>query len=239
MDNTDKFLQSLALDPDGLSQQFLGFSAFLNVLLASVMGFLVLGIYLASSPRASRDKNLYMVIPVLSVLMAVIMRIDGSMIGSFFAIFGIMSMIRFRSNLTDQKGITFILFSVIVGLIVGLNAYLLAAVAWVLVSGAILIGRYLLNRSEDYKLSLRIDGPLPKDLSREVAGWFASRGIPANSIGLKLTDDYSEKGASWKEGCKATFALFPRDEEELLGAMPDFIALMRERKIEVELDSRD
>jgi hypothetical protein len=239
MDNTDKFLESLALDPDGLSRQVLGISAFLNVLVACAMGFMVLAVYLASSPRASRDKNLYMVIPVLSVLMAVIMRVDGSMAVPFFAIFGVLSIIRFRSNITDQKGITFILFSVIVGLIVGMNAYLLAAVAWVVVSGAILIGRYLFNRSEDYKLSLRLSGPMPEGLRREVEVWFAARGIGASATALRLSSDFSEKGSSWKDGCKAVFALFPRGEGELLGAMPEFTELMRGRGIEIELESED
>jgi hypothetical protein len=166
MDNYDKFMESLSLDPEGLSRQLMSFSSFFNILIACVMGFLILSIYFASSSRDRRDHNLFLVIPLLSVLMAVMMRIDGSHVISFFGIFGILSIIRFRSDITDQRGITFILFAVIEGVIVGVNAYLLALVAWVVVSAAILVARFAFQESACYRLVLRFPGegagPLPE-----------------------------------------------------------------------------
>jgi hypothetical protein len=235
MDNSEKFLESLALDADGLSRQVLSFSSFFNIMLAAVFGFMILLVYLGSSGRERRDHNLYLVIPVLSVLMAVIMRIDDSKAVSFFAIFGIMSIIRFRSDITDQRGITFILFAVIEGLIVGLNAYLLALVAWVVVSGAILAGRYLFNRREGYRLTLRHSGAMPDGALKTLGDWFLAKGIPASSIGLSVSKEFSAKGQAWEERYKAEFMLFPKAERDLLALTPAFLALSESMGFEVEL----
>lgn len=239
MDNYDKFLESLSLDANGLSMQFMSFSAFFNILLASVMGFLVLSIYLASSGRANRDKNLYLVIPLLSVLMAVMMRIDGPQAISFFGIFGIMSIIRFRSDITDQKGITFILFSVIEGVIVGVNAYLLAFLAWIVVSGAILIGRYLFGNRVSYRLVLRYPGQLPAGAREDIPAWFKARDIAASLTGLNLSSELSGKSRLWEEDAKAEFVLFPKSEASLLDLMPSFMDAMRERGIGAEIKRQD
>jgi hypothetical protein len=238
MDNSEKFLESLALDPDSLSQQVLSFSSFFNILLAAILGFMILLVYLGSSGRDRRDHNLYMVIPVLSVLMAVIMRIDSSKAVSFFAIFGIMSVIRFRSDITDQRGITFILFAVIEGLIVGLNAYLLAMVAWIVVSGAILIGRYLFNHREGFRLTLRHNGPLPQESLRAIVDWFDAKGVPISSTGLGISNEYSSKGQAWEERYRAEFMLFPKSEKDLLAMTSEFLELSTTMGFEVELKLR-
>jgi hypothetical protein len=235
MDQYDKFLESLSLDPDGLGKQFMSLSSFVNILIASVMGFLVLAVYLASSGREKRDKNLYMVIPVLSVLMAVMMRIDGPQAISFLGVFGILSIIRFRSDITDQKGITFILFAVIEGVIVGVNAYLLALLAWGVVSGAILIGRYLFGHRASYRLVLRYPRELQDSARSEACSWFETKGIKTTFTGFNVSTEYSEKSKSWDERYKAEFILFPKEEAALLAMVYEFLDEMQNRGIEAEL----
>ena len=239
MDNYDQFLQALSLDREGLSRQFLSFPAFLNILTAAFMGFMVLTIYLSSSGRDKRDRNLYLVIPVLTVLMAVIMRISGPQVISFFGIFGIMSVIRFRSDITDQKGITFILFAVIEGVIIGVNEYLLAVLAWFEVSGAILVGRYLFSHRVTYRLILRFDGMPLAETKAEVLRWFSARGIPANFTGFELSSDFSNKGQEWSQGAKSEFMVFPKHEDALVALMPAFIEEMKAKKVEAEFKRQD
>jgi hypothetical protein len=235
MDTFDKFLESLSLDPDGLTRQFMNLSAFFNIVAASIMGFMVLAIYLASSGRAKRDRNLYMVIPVLAVLMAVVMRVEGSQALAFFGIFGILSVIRFRSEITDQKGVTFILFAVIEGVIVGVNAYVLAILAWLIVSGSILIGRYFMRRSPTYRLVLRYPSVDLEEARAEASAWFGEHGILCAFAGLGASSRPAGRSGKPKEGCKAEFLLSPASESALLGLVPAFMAAMRERGIEAEL----
>jgi|GEM_PF-1251490 len=239
MDNTDKFLESLSFDPEGLSRQFMSLSSFVNILIASGVGFLILAIYLASSERERRDKNLYMVIPILSVLMAVIMRVDGTQAMAFIGILGILSVIRFRSEITDQRGVTFILFAVIEGVIVGVNAYLLAALAWIVVSGSILIGRYLFSHKISYRLVARFPAGVQATARRDIREWLDGRGIPATFTAFSASSDHSEKSMTWDESYKAEFALFPKEEEAWLTMLPELIVAMRERGIEVEVKRQD
>lgn len=239
MDTWDEFWQSLSLDAEGLSRQFMSISAFFNILAAALMGFMVLAIYLSSSGREKRDHNLYLVIPVLTVLMAVMMRVSGPAVVSFFGIFGIMSVIRFRSDITDQKGITFILFSVIEGVIIGVNAYILAILAWVVVSAAILIGRYLFHHRVTYRLTLRQPGASPSGLRTEIHVWFASRKIPVFLIGFNASCEFSVKAGDWVDESKVEFIVFPRREESLIVLMPEFLKEMRTRRIEAEFRRQD
>jgi hypothetical protein len=234
MDTLDKFMESLSLDADGISQQVMSLSAFFNIAAAAVMGFMVLGIYLISSGRAQRDRNLYMVIPVLSVLMAVIMRVDGPQVVSFFGIFGIMSIIRFRSDITDQKGITFILFAVIEGVIVGVNSYLLALLAWLVVSAAILIGRYFFSHRVGYRFILIADAAKP-DARTAAEEWFQSQGVPASFSGLSVSSEYSDKKEKWGARYKTEFTVFPADEPSFIQSFPQFIKEMSGLGVEVEI----
>jgi hypothetical protein len=239
MDDRSEFLESLSLDLDGISRQIMSVSAFINIAVACAMGFLVLAVYLASSGRERRDKNLYMVIPVLSALMSVMMRVDGNQALSFLGIFGILSIVRFRSDITDQRGITFILFAVIEGVIVGANAYALAILAWLVVSAAILVGRYLFNRRIGYRLVARFPRA---DVARErgeLLGWLAARDIPAALAGYGSSSEKTSKAEGWRELCKVELMLFPADEAAFLALSPELLSWLRLRDAEAELKRQE
>jgi purine-cytosine permease-like protein len=237
MDNFDKFLESLSLDPIGLDKQFLSFASFINILAAAATGFLVLVVYLVSSGRERRDRNLYMVIPVLCVLMAVMMRVTGPQVISFFGVFGILSIIRFRSDITDQRGITFILFAVIEGVIVGVNDYLLAILSWIVVGGAILIGRYFFNRRSSYRLVVTFPRMASADERDGVIAWFERRDVQASCTGFRTENGKKKNG--WKERTKAEYALFPKTERGLIDLMAAYASEMREDGTETEFKRRE
>ena len=137
MDNTDKLLEMVFSGGYSLEGQLVGLSAAINILFAAIIGFLIIGVYILTTDKGKKDLPLVQSIPVLSILMSVIMRIDGSRAAIFFGIFGILSIVRFRSELTDQKGITFILFSIIMGLLSGMGNFILAGVSFVIISSAL------------------------------------------------------------------------------------------------------
>ncbi len=158
MDNVDKFLEAIAMDSTGITSQWISLGSILNLLMAAVFGFLILLVYFRATGRGRHDENLRMVIPVLTILMAVIMRTEGARIVLFFGIFGILSIVQFRSSLTDQRGITFILFSVIEGLLIGVNNYMLAALSFLVVTSAVILGLSAFKQRQYAILSLRFSG---------------------------------------------------------------------------------
>ncbi|MBQ2125999.1 MAG: DUF4956 domain-containing protein [Spirochaetales bacterium] len=139
MEASDKFLEIAGLGSLNLYNQFMSLSSLINIIFAALIGFLIIGIYVMTSDRGRRDFSLIQSVPVLSMLMAVIMRIDSSRAVMFFGIFGILSIVRFRSELTDQKGITFILFAIIMGLLAGIGQFLLAIISFFIICFVILI----------------------------------------------------------------------------------------------------
>lgn len=221
MDDVTKILESLALDPAGVRQQFLSLSSFFNIVLAGVMGYLVVVIYFFSSSRSVRDKNLPIVIPVLSILMAVIMRIQGAQAVLFFGIFGILSVIRFRSDLTDQKGITFILFAVIEGLLIGVNAYLMGILAWIVVGGAILLAKRIFNSKIVIQLTIKTRGS-PEAARGNLEAWFHDNNIPFVFLNSRLSLDGAKKTGEWDGRTKLAYELLPREDSELDRLLPQF-----------------
>lgn len=157
MDTTDKILEFAFLDELSLKHQILGLSSIINILFAALIGFLIIGIYVLTTDKGKKDFSLIQSIPVLAMLMAVIMKIDGSKAVMFFGIFGILSIVRFRSELTDQKGITFILFSIIMGLLAGIGNYFLAVISFLIIAVVIFIVRYIFvhTRYKTAKITVR------------------------------------------------------------------------------------
>lgn len=139
METSEKFLEIAGLGSLNLYHQFMNLSSLINIIFAALIGFLIIGVYSMTSDRGRRDFSLIQSVPVLSMLMAVIMRIDSNRAVMFFGIFGILSIVRFRSELTDQKGITFILFSIIMGLLAGIGQFLLAIISFFIIGFVILI----------------------------------------------------------------------------------------------------
>ncbi|WP_460049716.1 DUF4956 domain-containing protein [Spirochaeta dissipatitropha] len=112
-----------------------GIHTIASLTISFLTGLAILMVYVLSNRYRKLDDSLTEVIPLLTVLMSVMMQIDNSVQAvTFFGIFGVLSIVRFRSALTDQKGITFILFSVILGVLVGTHQYLLSLVAFITLS---------------------------------------------------------------------------------------------------------
>jgi len=238
MDDIDQILTSLSLDPEGVAKQFMSLSSLFNIVLAGAMGFLVLLVYLVASGKANRDKNLFMVIPVLSVLMAVMMRIESPQVVVFFGIFGILSVIRFRSDLTDQKGITFILFALIEGVLVGVNAYLLAVLAWMVVGGAILLSRRIFTGRVSFRLILKSRAIQP-ELKEKVEAWLLGQGISYHFTSDNTSTDFAAKTGAWEQQYKMEYLLVPASEALLRSRLPALVAEAMTLGLEIDLKKLD
>lgn len=169
METSDKFLEIAGLGSLNLYTQFMSLSSLINIIFAALIGFLIIGIYVMTSDRGRRDFSLIQSVPVLSMLMAVIMRIDSSRAVMFFGIFGILSIVRFRSELTDQKGITFILFSIIMGLLAGIGQFLLAIISFFIIGFVIFIIHFIFLNTRYRTAKVVVRGNEGVDIIKTIA----------------------------------------------------------------------
>lgn len=168
MDTTEKLLEMVFMSNRSIETQLMGLSAAINILFAAFIGFLIILVYIFTTDKGKKDLPLVQSIPVLSILMAVIMRIDSGRSAIFFGIFGILSIVRFRSELTDQKGITFILFSIIMGLLAGMGNFILAGISFIIISSVIIIIRYSFKTGRYKSADLVLSGDMELDKIIEI-----------------------------------------------------------------------
>lgn len=206
MDDVDKFLDSLGLYSTDNSSHLANLGSAVSIVIASLIGFLILLTYIKTAGKDLRDRNIFPVIPILTILMAVIMRIEGAQILLFFGIFGILSIVRFRSEITDQKGISFILFAVIEGVLIGVNNYLLAFSAFVLVTLSITIANSAFPHRSRFDLSIKID-KFPSELKTEIESLFKEFSLNFSYRGFKSVQVYLQKKASWAVRTQVRYVL--------------------------------
>lgn len=233
MDDVDQFLKSLTLDQEGLAQQWMSLSSIVTILVAGAFGFLVLWVYQQASAHENRDRILFTVIPVLTILMAVIMRIEGVQIVLFFGIFGILSIVRFRSEITDQKGITFILFAVILGVLVGVGNYVLAFFAWALVTAAILLARRIFRDRTTYQLTVKIGIPLPEG-RRILESWLAAHGLEHRFGSFATVTSRGAKTGEWEKTLRLEYRILP-GSTDLTVLEQDLAGHLRAQGFEMDL----
>lgn len=198
-------LEALGLDLTHLEQNWLSLASLLPILLAACFGFLILLVYVTSSGKEKRDRNLHMVIPVLCILMSVIMRVEGAQIVLFFGIFGILSIVRFRSEITDQKGITFILFAVIQGVLVGVANYLLAGLAFVIVAAAIYLSRLFFGLPPHFRLIFKVEDEVAEARS-QIETWLTKQGLNFHLTEISVEQSV-DKRELWERKRRLEFEL--------------------------------
>ncbi len=197
-----------------------------------VGGMAVLLAYTLQNRNRTPDAPLRQVIPVLSLLMTVMMQTAGKIeIVTFFGIFGVLSIIRFRSVLTDQRGITFILFAAIMGVLIGIQSYLIAAVSYLMIAVTLFIVDQIGSRDNAVVLSVRLpsDKPEMKDL---IISFLKQKGLVIRTV--KLTASYlvSTKTNVLSDNIKLHIeARFP-DETKYHQFCSDYISFLKEADIE-------
>ena len=87
MDDFEKILQTIAFDGAGVQHQLMSLTAIVPILISVLLGFMIFGVYYYSSPKAKRDLGMCQVIPSLSLLMTILIRMQGGHVAVFFGIF--------------------------------------------------------------------------------------------------------------------------------------------------------
>ena len=168
----NKLILSLGniFDIDSINQQInLTLEAAIVVTLVS----LGLGVFLSLIYLFTHRKNGFMpsmptTLIILPVVVSTVIMLVGTNYASAFALAGVFTLIRFRSEPGDPKDISYIFAIVSAGLCCGMG-FVLYAVAICLLLGVILLVLYFLKYGEVKKTNLKLKILIPEDLNFENA----------------------------------------------------------------------
>lgn len=194
MDNWERFLDDLGLSERGVFSQIASFSSIFFILISAVLGMLILIVYLYSYKYEKINRSFILTIPIISILMTVLMRMKGTEAVVFFGIFGVLSIVRFRSS-TEQRDIPFILFAVINGVLVGTKNFILAGLAFLIILVVIgiiaIINKFKVERVR-FLLTISSNNNL-NELHKTVITYFKENKIKFTINGINQSIDKETK----------------------------------------------
>jgi hypothetical protein len=106
---------------------------------AIVLGLLVSVIYVKTHKTRTPSQSFAITLELLPAIITVIIVLVGSNVARAFSLAGAFSIIRFRSAPGDPKDITYVLFSMAVGLAAGMGFLVYAVIVGVLLCGVMLL----------------------------------------------------------------------------------------------------
>lgn len=136
----------------------------INILLATVLGFVVSIVYRYTHKGLSYSQSFTQTILFVAVIVAIVMMVIGSSLARAFALVGALSIIRFRTVVKDTKDTAFVFAALALGMAAGTSNYFLAAAGTVLLSllamavykfnyGALYKSEFILRFNFDQKFS--------------------------------------------------------------------------------------
>lgn len=234
MDDSEKFLESIFFDKGGMESQLLSLSSVINILIAAVFGFLILFVYLRTSSSDKKDSTLPLTIPVLTMLMATIMRMQGGRIAIFFGIFGVLSIVRFRSELTDQRGITFILFSIVIGVLVGLSNYVLVVIAFLIITIVIFIIKYTFRVPKKNLFIFKFED-VNNETKDHIEEFFNDHDLRYKLLSVSCKYEYDNKKSAQINQKRLEYELYDLSDEDVLNEYSTILKHLKDRKVELEV----
>ena len=143
-------------------------SAIIVTAVALVLGVILSIVYIFIHRKNGYLPSMPTTLIVLPVVVSTVIMLVGTNFASAFALAGVFTLIRFRSEPGDPKDISYIFASVAAGLCAGMGFVLYAVVICCLIS-VILTVVYLLKYGEPKKTDLRLKILVPEDLNYEDA----------------------------------------------------------------------
>ena len=136
MDNLWHILDGSELGTSMFSPQ----SILLSLLLAFVLGQVLAWVYYITHSGLSYSKNFTQSLIMITVVVAMVMAVIGSSIITALGLMGALAIIRFRNIIKDTRDISFIFFSLVVGMAAGSQRFAIAIMGTIILS---LIAIYL------------------------------------------------------------------------------------------------
>jgi len=147
-----------------------------NIALAFVFSLIIAWVYQKTHKGLSYSQAFVLCLVFLCPLASVIMMVIGGVLIRAVALLGAFTIIRFRTAIKDPKDVSFILFSLIIGMAVGTGNYLIGLVSTLMICLII----YFLDKinfgsiqRQDYILTFSLDKEkTPSDVYESVFGQY-------------------------------------------------------------------
>ena len=105
-----------------------------NIAMSFILALIISLIYRKTHKGLSYSQTFVISLVILCTLSSVIMMVIGNVLIIAIALLGAFTIIRFRTAIKDPKDVSFILFSLIVGMAVGTGSYDIGIVATIMIS---------------------------------------------------------------------------------------------------------
>src|SRR3989338_311860 len=110
----------------------------INILVAFVVALIISWVYQKTHYGISYSRSFLTTLVIMSVLSAVAMMILSNNLVRALGVLGIFALIRFRTILKDTRDVAFLFFALAMGMAVGTNNYIIAAISTIMISFIIL-----------------------------------------------------------------------------------------------------
>jgi uncharacterized membrane protein YhiD involved in acid resistance len=122
-----------------MTAEFTVIDVVLVLALSFVLSAFIGRIYQITHRGTSYTQSFVFTLVLNGMVVAVVMMIVGSNIARAFSLVGALSIIRFRNAVKESRDVGFIFFTMVIGMAVGTRFYLLAAIAAVVISLAVVL----------------------------------------------------------------------------------------------------
>lgn len=123
----------------GVTSEFTVLDVVLVLLLSFVLCAFIGWIYKITHKGTSYTQSFVFTLVLNGMVVALVMLIVGSDVARAFSMVGALSIIRFRNAVKETRDVSFIFFTMVVGMAIGTRLYLLGVIATVIISIVIVI----------------------------------------------------------------------------------------------------
>lgn len=109
-----------------------------NFVLSFVIGVVIALVYKRTHRGLSYSQSFLLTLVMLAVVGSTLIMVIGNSLARAFAVFGGFSIVRFRSAIKDTKDIAYVFFSLVMGMAVGTQNYLIAIIGTIFICLVIL-----------------------------------------------------------------------------------------------------
>ena len=157
-----------------------------SMVLSFVLCALIGLAYKVTHRAISYSQTYVQTLVMMGMVVSLIMLVVGSNLARAFALVGALSVVRFRNAIKETRDVGFIFFAMAIGMATGTRFYTLAAVATVVIGGAIL----LMDRFDWYKLDVqsqivKVQVPAGDDYSGALDEVFATHTSRSELVSLE------------------------------------------------------
>lgn len=132
-----------------------------NIVLGLIAGIVISCGYIYGNKENHYSKNFAITIILLPAIMTVVIPFIATDLKKAVSLAGIFALVRFRSIPGDSKDILYIFFTIAVGIVIGLNSYIIAFVLTLVISIIFVLLQHLWREDEGKVLKITI----PEDMN--------------------------------------------------------------------------